>query len=56
MNNRSGYKYAGAPLIPSIAAELILELFDGQNVKRKVIVDTVVQTHRERGGLPPGSV
>ena len=56
MNNRSGYKYAGAPLIPSIAEELILELFDGQNVKRKVLVDTVVQSHCERGGLPPGSV
>ena len=56
MNNRSGYKYAGAPLIPSIAEELILELFNGKTVRRKVLVDTVVQTHCERGGLPPGSV
>lgn len=56
MNNRSGYKYAGAPLIPSIAEELILELFDGQTVQRKTIIDTVVQSHCERGGLPPGSV
>ena len=55
MNNGSGYKYAGATLIPSIAEELILELFDGQTVKRKVIVDTVVQLHCERGGLPPVS-
>ena len=56
MNNRSGYEYTGAALIPSIAEELILELFDGQTVRRKVLVDTVVQSHCERGGLPPGSV
>ncbi len=53
MNNGSGYKYAGSTLIPSMAEELILELFDGQTVKRKVIVDTVVQLHCERGGLLP---
>lgn len=53
MNSKSDYKYAGAALIPSIAGELILELFDGQTVRRKVIVDTVVQWHTERGGLPP---
>ena len=55
MNNRSGYRYAGTTLMPSIAEELILELFDGQTVKREVIVDTIVQLHCKRGGLPPRS-
>ncbi|MEI7851320.1 MAG: GIY-YIG nuclease family protein [Kiritimatiellales bacterium] len=45
------YKYAGQPLTPGIAAELILELFSGRIAERHKIVDAVVRTHRERSGL-----
>ena len=53
MNNN--YKYVGRPLTPKIAAELIKELFSGQTIRRQEIVDPVVQTHEERGGLPSRS-
>lgn len=45
------YKYAGQPLTPAIATELIQELFAGRIAERHKIVDFVVHTHRTRGGL-----
>ena len=53
--NSGNYKYAGATLMPSMAEELILELFNGRVVERKEIVDTVVQTHVYQGGKNPNS-
>ena len=50
MNN--DYEYVGVPLTPSIAQKLIKEQFSGQTVKKQKIVETVVQIHEERGGLP----
>jgi hypothetical protein len=47
------YRYAGQPLTPAIASELIQELFVGRIAERHRIVDSVVRTHRERGGLDP---
>ncbi len=46
------YEYVGVPLIPKIAQELIIEKFSGKTVKRQKIVETVVQIHCDRGGLP----
>jgi hypothetical protein len=45
------YKYAGQPLTPGIAAELVLDLFAGRITERHKIVDAVVRAHQERGGL-----
>ena len=50
MNN--SYKYVEVPLTPSIAQELIKEAFSGKTATRQEIVETVVQIHDERGGLP----
>ena len=53
MNN--DYKYVGVSLTPSIAQELIIEKFSGRPVKRQEIVETVIQIHEDRGGLPSES-
>ena len=39
-------------LTPSVAKELIQELFAGQTVKRQEIIKAVDEVHRERGGEP----
>ena len=39
--------------MPNIAEELILELFDGQVVSRKQIINDVLQTHVDRNGKSP---
>ena len=53
MNNQ--YQHFGRPLTPSIAQELILELYAGWTLQRQKIVRTVDEAHRERGGLPPNA-
>ena len=50
------YKYFEKPLTPSIARELIQELFTGQEVRKQEIVRDVDETHRERGGHPAVSI
>ena len=45
------YRYAGQPLTPGIAEDLILELFTGRITERQKIVDAVTRAHRDRGGL-----
>ena len=50
MNNN--YQYVGEPLIAQIAEELIIEKYSGQTVKKQEIVEPVVSSHEERGGLP----
>lgn len=49
------YKYAGLPLTPLMAQELILELFKGQTLHKQEMTDIVESTHIERGGNPPRS-
>ena len=47
------YTWKNSPLTPSIAESLIIELFSGKGeIRKKIIVDDVKQTHLERGGLP----
>ena len=46
------YQHVGKPLTPSIARELIKELFAGKTAKRQEIINTVDEVHRERGGEP----
>ncbi len=55
MMNNSSYKYAGLPLTPLMAQELILELFTGQTLHKQEMADIVEATHAERGGNPPRS-
>ena len=50
MNNP--YQHVGKPLTPSIARELIEELFTGKTAEIQEIVKTVDDVHRERGGEP----
>ena len=52
VNPNITYKYTEVALIPSIAEELILELFSGKTASRQEIVDLVVSTHSDRGGTP----
>ena len=49
MNNQ--YEYVEKPLTPSIAQNLIIELFAGQTVQKQEIMKTVDEMHCERGGL-----
>ena len=50
------YKYAGKPLTGKVAADLILELFNGQtNVPRREIREKVTELHMSRDGLPETS-
>ena len=51
MNDR--YQHFEKHLTPSIAQELILELFAGDTVQRQEVVRRVDKVHHERGGLPP---
>ena len=46
------YPYARVPLTPKIAQELIIEQFSEQTVEKQKIIETVVQIHGQRGGLP----
>lgn len=48
MNNQ--YKYIGRPLTPSIAEELIAELFTGETAPKQQIIKKVDKAHLERGG------
>jgi len=51
MNN--AYKYENMPLIPTIAAELICEIFlEKGNVNIREIRTQIVQLHEKRGGQP----
>ncbi len=56
MPTNEQYQYVGKPLTPSIARELIQELFAGQTVQKQDIVRDVDETHRERGGHPAVSI
>ena len=51
MNNQ--YQYSGKHLTPSIAQELIQELFAGQTVQRQQVITDVDEVHTERGGRLP---
>lgn len=51
MNNQ--YKYFEQALTPSIAQELIQELFAGQTAQKQEIIRVVGAVHLERGGLAP---
>lgn len=46
------YQYFEQHLIPSIAQELIQELFEGETVRRQVIIRKVNEVHEGRGGYP----
>ena len=46
----SDYPNKGVPLMPSIAAPLILEYLNGRQAKRNEIINYVVTQHRLRGG------
>lgn len=47
------YKWKNMPLKPNIAQSLIVELFSNKGeTRKKIIVDNVVQTHLDRGGVP----
>jgi len=50
MNNRDGQV-----LMPSMAQELIIELFAGATVRKQEIVRGVDEAHTERGGQPPAA-
>ena len=54
MNDR--YQYFGKHLTPSIAQQLIRELFAGKTVERQEIIKTVDKVHREQGGEPAKSI
>lgn len=47
------YKYQKLPIMPSIIEDLIIQLFNGNIIKRDVIVNKVLQYHISHGGLPP---
>ena len=50
----SDYKYVNRRLIPTIAAELIVELFaDKGEIEKSGIAETVLEVHLDRGGAPP---
>ena len=46
------YQHFEQPLTPSIAQELIQELFAGQTVQKQKIVSGVDEAHNDRGGHP----
>ena len=50
------YQYFGENLTPSIAQELIRELFAGKTIERQEIIKTVDEEHLERGGAPAKSI
>lgn len=47
------YKYVNIPLIPSIIAELALQLYAGKMVKRDELAKGVMNFHLSNGGLKP---
>ncbi|MDE0013230.1 MAG: tetratricopeptide repeat protein [Candidatus Poribacteria bacterium] len=47
------YQYFEQHLTPSIAQELIQGLFEGETVRRQVIIRRVDEVHEGRGGYPP---
>ena len=47
------YQYFEKHFTPSIAQELIQELFEGETVRRQVIIRKVDDIHKGRGGYPP---
>jgi hypothetical protein len=53
---KKSYKYAGVPLTPAIAQELIIELFGNRLETRQSIIDEVTRTHLARGGTKPRAV
>lgn len=51
---QTSYLYIYQSLTPKNAQPLIVELFgDKGKTRKKKIVDDVLQTHLDRGGLPP---
>ena len=52
MSMNEQYKYFEKTLTRNMARELVQELFAGQAVQKQEIMDVVVKTHLERGGLP----
>ena len=53
MKNERDYPYVGQPLTSLIAADIILELYDGKVVSSGAITDTVIESHLQRGGESP---
>jgi T5orf172 domain len=52
-DNLIKYKYFNIPLIPSIIAELALQLYPGKMVKRDELAKGVMDYHLSKGGLKP---
>ena len=50
------YQHVGKPLTPSIAKDLIKELFAGKTAERQEIIKTVDEVHRDRGGQPTQAI
>ena len=51
-HKKTPYKYAGFPLTPLMALELIVELFSGQTVEKQELSEIIELEHLERGGKP----
>ncbi|RDU37300.1 hypothetical protein DRW41_05455 [Neobacillus piezotolerans] len=49
------YKYNKIPLTPAIIEDLIIALLNGKTIKRDEIVKTVLEYHKNNGGLLPSS-
>ena len=50
---KNNYEYKDIPLTPSVAKDLIYEIFSGRSsVSRKKIIDDVVERHEKQGGSP----
>ncbi|MDQ0220976.1 hypothetical protein ELQ35_21510 [Peribacillus cavernae] len=49
------YKYDKLPITPAIIEELIIALFNGKTTKRDEIVNTVLEYHKNKGGLSPSA-
>ena len=45
------YKYKGLELTPNVFTELLILYFDGKQFKRNNAIDTIVQCHKEKGGI-----
>ena len=49
------YKYRDNPFDKIIAAELIIELFNGKkDIKLQTLREKIIEIHEKRGGNPPG--
>lgn len=51
MDNSSEYKWNGLELTPAIFIKLLIELFDGKQFDRTTAINTIVEYHKEHGGL-----